>query len=70
LTLQRFSSRTHRLDQSFLAEQLQADFPLMESPKSPATTGLVGNFGFHVDGYMVTCRRSSICSCSGVGVLF
>jgi hypothetical protein len=46
------------------------DITPAEYPKSPATTGLAGNFGFHAGGYIVTCRRSSICSCSGVGVLF
>jgi len=51
-------------------EQSYADFPPTELPQSPATTGLADDFGFHAGGYIVTCRSSRICSCSGVGVLF
>jgi hypothetical protein len=49
---------------------LLTDFPSVKSPKTLATTGLDSNFGFHAGGYIVTCSSSSICSCSGVGVLF
>jgi hypothetical protein len=45
-------------------------FPPAESARPLATTGLGGNFGFQAGGYMLTCSKSSICSCSGVGVLF
>jgi len=48
----------------------KTDFPPAESTRPLATTGLGGNFGFHAGGYMLTCNKSSICSCSCVGVLF
>ena len=31
---------------------------------------LFGDLGFHAGGYIVTCNKPSIWSCSGVGVLF
>jgi hypothetical protein len=49
---------------------LKTDFPPPRSTKLLASTGLDGNFGFHAGGYIMTCNRPSICSCSGVGALF
>jgi hypothetical protein len=50
--------------------QLKTDFPPPKLAKPLATTGLGGNFGFHEGGYIATCNKLSISSCSGVGVLF
>ena len=50
--------------------ELLTDFPPAESAKPLAITGLDGNFGFQAGGYMLTCNKPSISSCSGVGVLF
>ena len=50
--------------------RFKTDFPPAESAKPLAITGLDGNFGFQAGGYMLTCNKPSISSCSGVGVLF
>jgi hypothetical protein len=47
-----------------------SDFPPVKSAKPLAITGLDGDFGFHEGGYILTCNKSRICSCSDVGVLF
>ena len=49
---------------------LQADFPPPRSAKPLVSTGLDGDLGFHAGGYMLTCNKLSISSCSGVGMLF
>jgi hypothetical protein len=49
---------------------LSADFTPSRLAQPLASTGLEGNFGFHAGGYMETCNKPSISSCSGVGVLF
>jgi hypothetical protein len=46
-----------------------SDFPAAESAKPLATTGLGGDLGFHAGGYMLTCNKPNISSCSCVGVL-
>jgi hypothetical protein len=49
-------------------------FPDFTPPKSAGTlasTGLKGDFGFQVGWlYILISNKRSICSCSGVGVLF
>ena len=40
------------------SKRLKTDVPQAKSPKSLATTGLEGNFGFHAGGYIVTCSNS------------
>ena len=52
------------------AALLLADFTPPKSAKTLASTGLEGDIGFQVGGYMLTSNKRSICSCSGVGVLF
>lgn len=53
-----------------MQKEVYSDFPALKSAKPLATTGLGGNFGFQVGGYMLTCNKLSISSCSCVGVLF
>jgi hypothetical protein len=52
------------------ATRHKTDFPPPRSTKLLASTGLDGNFGFHKGGYIATCNKLNISSCSGVGVLF
>jgi len=53
-----------------LSRPALADFPPPRSTKLLASTGLDGDFGFHKGGYIATCNKLNISSCSGVGVLF
>ena len=48
----------------------QADITSPKSAKPLALTGLEGDFGFHMDGYISTSNKLNICCCSSVGVLF
>ena len=50
--------------------RVKTDFTSAETAKSLAGTGLDGNFGFHMDGYILTSSKFNICFCSSVGVLF
>jgi chemotaxis methyl-accepting protein methylase len=47
-----------------------SDFTPPKSAKSLASTRLDDDFGFHMDGYILTSNQLNICSCSSVGVPF
>jgi hypothetical protein len=64
------SKRLAEQEATYGPQQFKTDFPPPGSPQTSASTGLGGNFGFHEDGYIATCNKLSISSCSGVGVLF
>jgi len=58
------------VDNPSSARDFKTDFPAPRSTKLLASTGLDGDFGFHKGGYIATCNKLNISSCSGVGVLF
>jgi hypothetical protein len=68
--VERVRENPYRLALDIHGIGFKTDFPPPRSTKLLASTGLDGNFGFHKGGYIATCNKLNISSCSGVGVLF